>query len=757
MAHDVFISYSSKDENMVRAISNALESEKIRCWYASRDIDVGSNWASSIVEAIKESKAFLLVFTDDSNASGQVMNEVHLALDNGLTVIPFKLTKNAPKDGMAYFLANVHWLDAVDTPEEEAIQKLVSRVKRTLSSLDSPECDNFQIPASAESIIPHEPASPGNNITKKQIPKANHKQMLWKIIIPVFVFFLLAVVFLKTGVVHYLNNNGDVSNVKPGAKSDDSVATIESQESADPSESNLKPSSELPIPATPQVKNIKIDTLMESDTEKSSAASVFFNKNIRRDQIQSVTFQSNMNGAPPYTWDVSVDGDNSVVAWVAENNTGLYDLFIAAEGGIATPKDCRGMFSGYSQMESINFGNSIYTGKTEIFAELFSDCISLKKLDLSGFDTSKATDMSMMFTECSSLESLDIRNFSTTNVKNMYMMFCDCHNLTDLDIKSFRTAEVTDMRFMFAGCTNLSSLNLSGFNTSNVTDMRYMFSGCSSLTSLDLSMFNTSKVSEMCAMFAKCSGLTSLDLSSFNTARANSMDFMFYECSSLTSLDISGFNTARVMYMNCMFAECSSLKHLNISGLNTVEVINMNSMFFDCSNLRSLDVSEFNTIKVSDMSGMFSNCSNLKSLDVRSFNTKNVTDMSGMFWGCSGLESLDISRFDTSNVTNMTNMFFGCSNLKSLDVSGFRTPKVTDMSSMFADCTSLTTINFGENFITTGVINMSHMFDNCLQLDSVTIDYILDNFDFSNVTESDSFMPTSLTKKMHNYSPLSNR
>ena len=222
MAHDIFISYSSKDENIVRAISNALESEKIRCWYASRDIDVGSNWASSIVDAIKESKAFLLVFTDDSNASGQVMNEVHLALDNGLTVIPFKLTKSAPKDGMAYFLANVHWLDAVDTPEEEAVQKLVSRVKRTLPSLGSTECDNSHIPVSEESFIPQMPTSPGNNISQSQIPKASHKQLYWKIIIPVFALFLLAVILLKTGIVHSLDNNA-ISNMNSTPELDDSV------------------------------------------------------------------------------------------------------------------------------------------------------------------------------------------------------------------------------------------------------------------------------------------------------------------------------------------------------------------------------------------------------------------------------------------------------------------------------------------------------------------------------------------------------
>jgi len=38
MAHDVFISYSSKDKTVANAVCATVENRKVRCWIAPRDI-----------------------------------------------------------------------------------------------------------------------------------------------------------------------------------------------------------------------------------------------------------------------------------------------------------------------------------------------------------------------------------------------------------------------------------------------------------------------------------------------------------------------------------------------------------------------------------------------------------------------------------------------------------------------------------------------------------------------------------------------
>jgi len=55
MAHDVFISYSSKDKSVADAVCATLEGRKIRCWIAPRDVSPGDSWAASIVKSIDES------------------------------------------------------------------------------------------------------------------------------------------------------------------------------------------------------------------------------------------------------------------------------------------------------------------------------------------------------------------------------------------------------------------------------------------------------------------------------------------------------------------------------------------------------------------------------------------------------------------------------------------------------------------------------------------------------------------------------
>ncbi len=71
-------------------------------------------------------------------------------------MVPFKLTPNGPTEGMKYYLESVHWLDAVDQPLEEAIDKLVDRVKKYLKTC--PPCAAPALPPLL--AIPHAAFSP---------------------------------------------------------------------------------------------------------------------------------------------------------------------------------------------------------------------------------------------------------------------------------------------------------------------------------------------------------------------------------------------------------------------------------------------------------------------------------------------------------------------------------------------------------------------------------------------------------------------
>ena len=64
MAHDVFISHSTKDKAVSDAVCAALENAGIRCWIAPRDVLPGRSFPGEITRGIETSKAMVLVFSN---------------------------------------------------------------------------------------------------------------------------------------------------------------------------------------------------------------------------------------------------------------------------------------------------------------------------------------------------------------------------------------------------------------------------------------------------------------------------------------------------------------------------------------------------------------------------------------------------------------------------------------------------------------------------------------------------------------------
>ena len=79
MAHDVFISYPSKDKPVADAACATLESSGVRCWIAPRDVSPGVAYAESLVNGLSNSRLMVLVFSANSNRSPQVLREVERA------------------------------------------------------------------------------------------------------------------------------------------------------------------------------------------------------------------------------------------------------------------------------------------------------------------------------------------------------------------------------------------------------------------------------------------------------------------------------------------------------------------------------------------------------------------------------------------------------------------------------------------------------------------------------------------------------
>ena len=231
------------------------------------------------------------------------------------------------------------------------------------------------------------------------------------------------------------------------------------------------------------------------------------------------------------SWDASAAQDGSVKAYI--NGT---KLTIAGNGAgkIMANAKSNSAFDSFGNVTTISGLDKLDTANVTDMRAMFTTCMELTSLDLSGWDTSNVTNMSRMFNNCMVLTSLDLSGWDTSNVTNMYSMFASCYKLTSLDLSGFDTSKVTNMGAMFQSLTNLTSLDLSGWDTAKVTDMSYMFNNSWALTSLDLSSWDTAKVTDMNYMFLSCRKLTKIYASNlWSTASVTRSTDMFGDCSKL--------------------------------------------------------------------------------------------------------------------------------------------------------------------------------------------------------------------------------
>ncbi|MCT3287779.1 bacterial Ig-like domain-containing protein [Lactiplantibacillus pentosus] len=386
--------------------------------------------------------------------------------------------------------------------------------------------------------------------------------------------------------------------------------------------------------------------------------------------------------------------------------------------GYSTYTDMSYMFNS-SDLAVMIFGTAsvMDPNKSTSMSHIFNDCKNLTGLGLERLDTESVIDMSYMFNNDINLTGVNMRDwvtdrtrFSTINVTNMSHMFTNCNSMKDLDVSLFKTSSVTNMSHMFDGCHS-QTLDVAGFDTAQVADMTAMFNNATKVERLDLSNFDTHLISNMTNMFSQCESLTSLILPiNFVTKKVTTMHQMFKNCWALTSLVLpNGFDTSNVTDMDELFSGCKSLISLDLSKLDTSRIVNMSAFFNDCQSLKTLKLSNFTTDLVTTMAEMFNGCQSLVTLDLSMFDTGNVTTMAEMFNGCQSLVTLDLSVFDTGRVTTMARMFNDCSSMETLAFS-FNAQNVITTFEMFAGCSSLANFNSASLMNTGNVTNMSGMF-----------------------------------------------
>jgi len=140
---DSFISYSQKDKKIADEICLKLEASGIRCWIAPRNIVGGEKWADAIKRGIKKAGCMVLVLTSNSNTSQEVLNEVKLAVEAEIPIIPFRVHDILPSESLDRLISRHQWLDAFNPPLEKRIDELIDSLCRLLHIVKKTEIPDY--------------------------------------------------------------------------------------------------------------------------------------------------------------------------------------------------------------------------------------------------------------------------------------------------------------------------------------------------------------------------------------------------------------------------------------------------------------------------------------------------------------------------------------------------------------------------------------------------------------------------------------
>lgn len=135
MAHDIFLTYSRKDQITADAACAALERHGIGVWMAPRDIVPGADWPASIIGAINGARAMVLIFSSRANNSTQVKREVERAVSKGLPIIPFRIEDVPPSPTLEYLISSDHWLDAFAPGPEAHLERLGTAARQLIDGM----------------------------------------------------------------------------------------------------------------------------------------------------------------------------------------------------------------------------------------------------------------------------------------------------------------------------------------------------------------------------------------------------------------------------------------------------------------------------------------------------------------------------------------------------------------------------------------------------------------------------------------------
>jgi len=139
MSAEVFVSYARTDRERVMELVERMRSAGIGVWVDEGGIHGASLWGQEIVDAIDASKVMILMISDSSITSDNVVKELSIASEDKKPILPVYLHRSEIPKSMRYQLAGIQHIEFFEGQEGEAFQSMLVSLSRLGVSAEGAE------------------------------------------------------------------------------------------------------------------------------------------------------------------------------------------------------------------------------------------------------------------------------------------------------------------------------------------------------------------------------------------------------------------------------------------------------------------------------------------------------------------------------------------------------------------------------------------------------------------------------------------
>lgn len=345
--------------------------------------------------------------------------------------------------------------------------------------------------------------------------------------------------------------------------------------------------------------------------------------------------------------------------------------------------------------------------------DAFYHCGQLTEIDLSNISFYGLPSFRNMFKLCNKLTTIKgIENWNVESVSDFSYMFYNCIALRNVDLSNWNTAMMWSTESMFenvesVGKTDWGENYIYGFenwNVLNLYSMNNMFKNSYNTQVLDLSKWNPTSLQTASYAFEGCFGLQELHLDNFNFNNLFNYEYMFPNFDYINRLifineDTYQFILNNYSSLNISFDDANDKRKWIFSSAiltfdsNAVIITDKCEYLKICYELKEDGTifhtgSYYNSVE-SESTGNLTLISNSNKFIISL--KDDIEDISELFYQNSNLLSIEGELFSNNNIiTNVSGLFYNCDQLTGVPNKLFaRCKNINSFNQTFSDCTAL--------------------------------------------------------------------